>query len=58
MSAAWYRKCRPTFSDTLATVRRYFWQEQGFAMSGHPGETQKLHPALQEGIAYALCHAA
>ena|SRR5215210_4726965 len=58
MSAAWYHKHRPTFSDTLAAVRRHFWQEQGFAMSRHPGEVQKLRPALQEGIAYALCHAA
>ena len=50
MSAAWYHKPRPTFSDTLAAVRRHFWQEQGFAMSRHPGEVQKLRPALQEGI--------
>ena len=35
MSAAWYHKRRPTFSDTLAAVRRHFWQEQGFAMSRH-----------------------
>src|SRR3954447_24176553 len=58
MSAAWYHKRRPTFSDTLAAVRRHFWQEQGFAMSRHPGEAKKLCPALQEGITYALCHAA
>jgi hypothetical protein len=58
MSAAWYHKRRPTFSDTLAAVRRHFWQEQGFAMSRYPGEAKKLRPALQEGITYALCHAA
>jgi hypothetical protein len=58
ISAAWYHKRRPTFSDTLAAVRRHFWQEQGFAMSRHPGEAKKLRPALQEGITYALCHAA
>ena len=58
MSAAWYHKRRPTFSDTLAAVRRHFWQKQGFAMSRHPGKAKKLRPALQEGITYALCHAA
>ena len=58
LSAAWYQKRRPTFSDTLAAVRRHCWQEQGFAMSRHPGEVKKLPPALQEGITYALCHAA
>jgi hypothetical protein len=58
MSAAWYHKRRPTFSGTLAAVRRHFWQEHGFAMSRHPGEAKKLRPALQEGITYALCHAA
>jgi hypothetical protein len=58
MSAAWYHKRRPTFSDTLAAVRRHFWQEQGFAMSRHPGEAKKLRPTLQQGITYALCHAA
>jgi DDE superfamily endonuclease len=58
MSAAWYHKRRPTFSDTLAAVRRHFWQEQGFAMSRHPDQAKKLRSALQEGITYALCHAA
>ena len=58
MSAAWYHKRRPTFSDTLAAVRRHFWQEQGFALSRQPGEVKKLRSALQEGITYALCHAA
>ena len=26
-ASAWYRKKRPTFSDTLAAVRRQFWFE-------------------------------
>jgi len=58
MNAASYHKRRPTFSNTLAAVRRHFWQEQGFAMSRHPGKAKKLRPALQEDITYALCHAA
>jgi hypothetical protein len=57
-AAAWYRKERPTFSDTLAAVRRQFWAEQGLVTSRHSPETAKLRPALREGIAHALCHAA
>ncbi len=57
-TSAWYRKRRPTFSDTLAAVRREFWREQGFAMSHQTSNMQKLRPALREGITYALCNAA
>jgi hypothetical protein len=57
-ASAWYRKKRPTFSDTLAAVRRDIWREQGFVMSGTPSNMRKLQPALRDGIAYALCHAA
>jgi hypothetical protein len=57
-AAAWYRKPRPTFSDTLAAVRRQFWCERGLPLSRHAGETIKLRPTLREGLAYALCHAA
>ena len=57
-AAAWYRKRHPTFSDTLAAVRRQIWAEQGLIISRRPVETAKLRPALREGIAYALCHAA
>ena len=32
-ASAWYRKSQPTFSDTLALVRRHIWREQGFLMS-------------------------
>jgi hypothetical protein len=57
-AAAWYRKERPTFSDTLAAVRRQIWAEQGLITSRHAPEPARLRPALREGIAYALCHAA
>jgi hypothetical protein len=58
LAAAWYRKKRPTFSDTLAAVRRQIWAEQGLLTSRHAPEDTKLPLALREGIAYALCHAA
>ncbi len=57
-TSAWYRKRRPTFSDTLAAVRREFWREQGFAMSNPASNMQKLRPALRKAITYALCNAA
>jgi hypothetical protein len=57
-ASAWYRKERPTFSDALAAVRQQFWCEQGLPTSRHSPEPAKLRPALREGIAYALCHAA
>ena len=57
-TSAWYNKKRPTFSDTLAAVRRHIWCEQGLLTSRHPTKPTKLRPALREGIVYALCHAA
>jgi hypothetical protein len=50
-AAAWYRKERPTFSDTLAAVRRQIWAEQGLITSRHAPEPARLRPALREGIA-------
>jgi hypothetical protein len=55
---AWYRKPRPTFTDTLAAVRRQFWREQGLLTSRRLPNATKPHPALHHGIVYALCHAA
>ena len=55
---AWYRKRRPTFTDTLAAARRQFWREQGLSMSRRSAEPTKLRPAVRTGMAYALCHAA
>ena len=57
-TSAWYRKQRPTFSDTLAAVRRELWREQGFVTSRRATDVRKLRPSLRDGIAYALCHAA
>ncbi len=57
-SPAWYHKQQPTFADTLAAVRRQIWAEQGLVISRHSAKAAKLRPALREGIAYALCHAA
>jgi hypothetical protein len=57
-AAAWYHKTRPTFADTLAAVRKEIWAAQGFSMSRTRSDSPKLSTRLQEGITYALCHAA
>jgi hypothetical protein len=57
-AAAWYRKQRPTFADTLAAVRQQIWREQGFLTSRHASKPTKLRPALRDGIVHALCYAA
>jgi hypothetical protein len=57
-ATAWYHKKRPTFSDTLAAVRRQVWCDQGLFASRHSSEPAKLQPALRDGIVHALCHAA
>lgn len=57
-TAAWYRKERPTFTDTLAAVRRHVWAEQGFFTSRRTSEAKKPGHDLHEGIVHALCHAA
>jgi DDE superfamily endonuclease len=57
-AAAWYQKRHPTFSDTLAAVRRQIWREQGFVTSRTAAETAKLRPDIRDSIAYALCNAA
>ncbi len=57
-TSAWYRKQRPTSSDTLAAVRREIWREQGLVTSSRAANTKKLRPALRNAITYALCQAA
>ena len=56
--AAWYQKPRPTFSDTLAAVRRQIWRGQGFLASRPVNHAPKLTPAPRDSIDYALRHAA
>jgi hypothetical protein len=57
-SSAWYRKPHPTFSDTLAIVRRHIWREQGLLTSRRSINGPKPRTALQRALVYAICHAA
>lgn len=56
-TAAWYKKQQPTFSDAIASVRQYLWQESDFCMSGKEEEMVKIPAALlrrwQHTIAWA-----
>jgi hypothetical protein len=57
-TAAWSRKQRPTFADTLAAVRREIWGAQGLSMSRFRIDSRKLSKPLCEAMTYALCNAA
>ena len=57
-AAAWYPKARPTFSDTLAAVRRAIWREQHFQTSPRRTDRRKIPFRLPPAWAYALCNAA
>lgn len=43
--AVWYAKDRPTFSDTIALVRRSLWSEAIYGGSGRCGATLKISHA-------------
>ena len=47
-TAAWYRKQRPTFADTLAAVRREIWKAQGFSMSRKGSRRAKTRAAFSQ----------
>jgi hypothetical protein len=57
-SAAWYRKSLPTFSDTLADVRRHFWEHVALCMSLSGQQRTKPESALLDLFSQALCYAA
>jgi hypothetical protein len=57
-TAAWYEKERPTFSDTIALVRREIWRSRIISTSGAKGDNEKFSPTLLERFTEALCYAA
>lgn len=58
LSASWYPKPVPTFSDALAAVRRHFWLHADLFISPVGTHTQKTPPSLLELFSEALCYAA
>lgn len=59
--AAWYQKAVPTFSDTLALVRRRCWRDlasDGFATSRQKRHIRKPEQATVARFSELLCYAA
>jgi hypothetical protein len=56
--AAWYAKDSPTFSDTIALVRRSLWREGIFGMSCGGRDMVKIPRALFDRLTETVCYAA
>jgi len=56
-STAWYSKTRPTFSDTIALVRRQLWDHIHFSTSQQETDMIQIPRALLERFTEALCYA-
>jgi hypothetical protein len=56
--AAWYNKEHPTFSDTIALVRRHLWRNLSFSMSDQSNDVLKISRSLFDSFIDALCYAA
>jgi DDE superfamily endonuclease len=55
---AWYDKPRPTFSDTLALVRKELWAQEIFCESSWQADTVKVSREFMERLTDAVCYAA
>jgi hypothetical protein len=56
--AAWYTKAAPTFSDTLAFVRRHLWPVTAFSTSPASSEVIEIPRALFDRLTDTLAFAA
>jgi hypothetical protein len=56
-NTAWYRKTRPTFSDTLAWVRRHIWDHSHFSMSQQEPDMIQIPRELFERFIDTVCYA-
>jgi hypothetical protein len=55
--AAWYAKDSPTFSDTIALVRRSLWREGIYDRSGRERDMVKIPRALFDRLTETVCYA-
>ena len=55
--AAWYAKDSPTFSDTIALVRRSLWSEEIYSGSRDQRDTLKIPRALFDRLTETVCYA-
>lgn len=56
--AAWYGKPQATFSDTIASVRRWLWRHEYFSTSHNEPDMIKIPRPLVDRFIDALCYAA
>ena len=56
--AAWYAKDSPTFSDTIALVRRSLWSDGIYGRSGDRQDMVKIPRALFDRLTETVCYAA
>jgi hypothetical protein len=55
--AAWYPKPHATFSDTIASIRRWLWRHEHFSTSLHEPDVIKIPQLLLDRFIDALCYA-
>lgn len=55
--SAWYTKPNPTFTDSLAAVRRALWKQMHFSMSASKADVQKNKPDPLSSLIEVLCFA-
>ena len=56
--AAWYAKPQATFSDTIASVRRWLWRHEYFSTSCNEADMIKIPRPLVDRFIDSLCYAA
>ncbi len=56
--AAWYAKPQATFSDTIASVRRWLWSHEYFSTSQNETDMIKIPRPLVDRFIDSLCYAA
>jgi hypothetical protein len=57
-SPAWYQKPQATFSDTIASVRRWRWSHEYFSTSHNESDMIKIPRPLLDRFINSLCYAA
>jgi hypothetical protein len=55
--AAWYAKDSPTFSDTIALVRRSLWSQGIYGGSGNRRDMVQIPRALFDRLTETVCYA-
>jgi len=56
--ATWYPKPQATFSDTIASVRRWLWRHEHFSTSLYEPDMMKIPCSLLDRFIDSLCYAA